>query len=60
MCHWVIVISALIGMTKACGKYWLVTRTCVVRSLTWRSAVMRRPYSVVSTSIRGRGNSRST
>ncbi len=49
------VIVGLIGMTMAWGKTWLVSRVCVRPSASSRRAVMRRPYSVVSTSIRGLG-----
>ena len=54
------VISALIGMTKACGNIRLVTRTCVLASDSLRSAIRRSPQSVFSTLISGRSNSRST
>ena len=52
------VMSRLIGMTKALGNIRLVTRTWVLRSLIWRSVSSRKPNSVGSTSMRGMGNSR--
>ena len=52
------VISRLIGMTKAFGNIRLVTRTCVLVSLMRRSVISRKPKSVGSTSICGRVNSR--
>src|ERR1700676_3583779 len=42
-CHCEIVISRLIGMMKALGKIKLVTRTCAVASLIWRSVISRKP-----------------
>ena len=54
------VISAFIGMTKACGNRMLVTRMWVCASLIRRSVCRRMPYSVRSTRISGRSYSRST
>jgi len=54
----VIVISVLIGITKACGKSWLVTRTWVRSSSISRSAISRMPYSVCSTLMIGLSYSR--
>ena len=45
-------------MMKALGNIRLVTRTWLLRSLICRSVTMRKPNSVGSTSMVGRGNSR--
>jgi len=36
-CHWLIVISRLIGIMNALGNTRLVTRIWALRSLIWRS-----------------------
>jgi len=54
----VIVISVFMGMTKACGKIWLVTRTWVRSASISRSVIRRIPYSVCSTLMMGRSYSR--
>jgi len=57
-CNWLqaleVVMVPSIGMTKPCGKSWLVTRTWVRSASISRSAIRRKPYSVRSTLMIGR------
>ena len=54
-CHWAKTFEFPNGTTKALGNMRFVIRTCRVSSLSSRIAKTRSPYSVVSTSMSGRG-----